>query len=57
MTGTRALIAAALFLAAVCARICWPPAEDLLPAVRERIDRNTFALPLPAEAAAWLDWS
>ena len=57
MTGTRALIAAVLFLAAVCARICWPPAEDLLPAVREQIDRNTFALPLPAEAAAWLDWS
>lgn len=58
MTYHRLMIAAALFLAATCLKIYLPrQSEQTLGAVRELIDEQTFALPLPEEALAWLDWS
>ena len=57
MTFHRLMIAAALFLAAVCLRIYLPEAaQAALPAVQELIDEDSFAVPLPQEALDWLDW-
>ena len=58
MTFHRSMIAAAVFLAATCLRIYLPEqAEQTLRAAQQLIDEQTFALPLPEEALAWLDWS
>ena len=58
MTFHRLMIAAALFLAATCLKIYLPEqSEQTLGAVRALVDEQTFALPLPEEALAWLDWS
>ena len=57
MTFHRALIAAALFLAATCLKIYLPDtAAETLPAMQELIEGESFALPLPQEAIQWLDW-
>lgn len=57
MTYHRLMIAAALFLAATCLKIYVPDAaEQTIPALQELIEEETFALPLPQEAIAWLDW-
>ena len=56
MSYTRLAVAAALFLAATCGKIYLPErAEEPIAAVQELIDRDGFALPLPEEAATWLD--
>ncbi len=56
MNYVRLLIAAALFLGAVCAKVYIPDrVEGPIAAVREMIDRDSFALPLPEEALAWVD--
>ena len=58
MTYHRSLAAAAIFLAATCLKIYLPGVvEDARPAVRELIDRESVALPLPQEAIQWLDWN
>ena len=58
MTFHRLMIAAALFLAATCLKIYLPGVvRDALPAVRELIDRESFALPVPQEAIQWLAWN
>ncbi len=58
MTYHRLMIAAALFLAATCLKIYLPEqGAPALAAVRQTIDADAFALPLPEGAIAWLDWS
>lgn len=58
MTYHRLMIAAALFLAATCLKIYLPQqGGQALEAVQALIDEQSFALPLPEEALAWLDWS
>ena len=55
MSYPRLFIAAALFLAAACAKTYLPQrAEAPIAAVQELIDRDGFALPLPEEAVVWL---
>ena len=55
MSYPRLMIAAALFLAAACAKTYLPEwAEAPIAAVQEMVDRDGFALPLPEEAAVWL---
>ena len=54
----RVIVAAAIFLAAVYMKCCLPTlAEAAGPAMREIMDGEGLALPLPAEVAAWLDWN
>ena len=56
MNYLRLMIAAALFLGATCAKIYVPErAEEPIAAVQALIDRDSFSLPLPEEALAWLD--
>ena len=58
MTFRRLMAAAALFLAATCVKIYMPEqAERALPTIREMIDGDDFALPLPDEALRWLELS
>ncbi len=55
MTDRRPLVAAALFLLLVGAKILAPEvAERVLPPLQEAIDRDSLALPM--EAMEWLAW-
>lgn len=54
----RVLAAAALFGAVVYLKIFLPGfSEEFVPLMQTWLDLEQVAVPLPAEAMAWLDWS
>ena len=54
----RLIIAAIIFLAAAYMKYFLPAwAEAAMPALREVLDGDGPALPLPGEVAAWLGWN
>lgn len=54
----RILASAALFGAVIYLKLCLPGfSEEFLPLLQNWLDLEQVAIPLPAEAMAWLDWS
>lgn len=54
----RAIAAAALFGAVIYLKLCLPGfSEEFMPLFRQWLELEQVAIPLPAEAMAWLDWS
>lgn len=54
----RAALAAALFGAVIYLKLCLPGfSREFMPLLRAWLDLEQVAIPLPAEAMAWLDWS
>ena len=54
----RAIAAAALFGAVIYLKLCLPGfSEEFMPLLRDWLDLEQVAIPLPLEVMAWLDWS
>ena len=57
MSCHRLAVAAALFLIATYLKLFLPAyGERVEPRLWELMERDTIVLPLPEEAASWLDW-
>lgn len=50
-------VAAALFGAVIYLKLCLPGfSEEFIPLLHRWLELEQVAIPLPAEAVAWLDW-